>query len=66
MRLKVIFSRCMEHRRTKVSLLNLYRHFLLHFQKSGEPRIAIIGAKFSHTLNYRWDGKMDIPLTEMY
>ncbi len=36
MRLKVIFSRCMEHRGTKVRLLSLYGHFLLYFQKSGE------------------------------
>ncbi len=36
MRLKIIFSRCMEHRGTKLSSLSLYRHFLLHFRKSGD------------------------------
>ncbi len=36
MRLKVIFSKCIEQGGTTMSLSSLYRHFLLHFQKRGE------------------------------
>ncbi len=38
MRLKLIFSRCMEHRGTKMSSLCLYRQVLLHFRRSGESQ----------------------------
>ncbi len=52
-RLKIIFSKYMEHWRTKVSLLSLYRHFLLHFQKRGNFCLVTNGTKFSHVIHYR-------------